>query len=148
MCHFSLPKDIFTNNGKIFIGSKIKDFVAKYRLNLFHSFPYYLQVNEQVKFSNKLVLNLPKKKLESKKGKWIEEILGVLWAIKTSLRGVTNETLFSLIYGIETIILIEIITLTHYEIIEKSKNNSKRYLDLLLSEELHEKLRIGVENEK
>lgn len=45
-----------------------------------------------------------KNKQEAFKGKYMEELLGVLWAIRTSSHGATNETSFSFIYRIEVVI--------------------------------------------
>lgn len=57
-------------------------------------------------------------------------------AIRTSSMGIKNETSFFLIYKIEEVIVIEIITPTQHAIIKESNNNSERSLDLVLSEEL------------
>lgn len=48
-----------------------------------------------------------KAKLDSKKDAWVEEILVVLWAYRTTTCTLTGETSFSLTYGAEAVILIE-----------------------------------------
>lgn len=65
-----------------------------------YSYSYYPQVNDRVGSSNKLVLNLLKNKLENAEGRWVEELLCALWAIRTSSRGSTNETLFHWCMGL------------------------------------------------
>ncbi|CAL9001825.1 unnamed protein product [Prunus brigantina] len=45
-----------------------------------------------------------KKRLEGAEGKWVDELLGVLWAYRTTKRRSTGETPFSLAYGTEAII--------------------------------------------
>ena len=45
-----------------------------------------------------------KKHLHSTKGKWVEELLGVLWAYETTRRKPTRESPFALTYGVEAII--------------------------------------------
>ena len=45
-----------------------------------------------------------KKHLHSAKGKWVEELPGVLWAYRTTSRKPTSISLSTLIYGMETII--------------------------------------------
>ncbi|KAL0428187.1 UNVERIFIED_CONTAM: hypothetical protein Slati_2993500 [Sesamum latifolium] len=47
-------------------------------------------------------------RLEGAKSSWIEELLGVLWAYRTTPRSATGETPFCLVYGTEAIILAEI----------------------------------------
>ena len=45
-----------------------------------------------------------KKRLEGSHGKWTEELHRVLWAYRTTPKTTTQETLYSLVYGSETII--------------------------------------------
>ena len=49
-----------------------------------------------------------KKKLEDLKGKWANELPEVLWAYRTTARSTTGETPFSLAYGYEAIVTVEI----------------------------------------
>ena len=57
---------------------------------------------------NKTIVNGLKKRLEGAKGNWAEELLNVLWAYQTTPRRSTGETPFSMTYGVEAIIPIEI----------------------------------------
>ena len=57
---------------------------------------------------NKIIkLNL-KTKLEERKGLWAEELLKVLWAYRTTSWTSTGETPFSLAYGVEAMIPVEV----------------------------------------
>lgn len=84
--------------------------------------------------TNKILLEILKKRLENKKGTWAEELLGVLWAYRTTTKTPTRKTLFTLTYGSEAIVPIEIRMLSykvqHYD---KESNNKglKEHLDLL-----------------
>jgi hypothetical protein len=49
-----------------------------------------------------------KKKLQKKKGFWVEYIPEVLWSYRTTIRTPTGETPFSLTYGTEAVIPAEI----------------------------------------
>jgi hypothetical protein len=42
------------------------------------------------------------------KGRWVEELSSVLWAFRTTLRRSTGETAFSLAYGTEAVIPLEV----------------------------------------
>ena len=53
-------------------------------------------------------MNGLKKRLEGAKGRWAEELPNVLWAYRTTPRRSTRETLFSLTYGTEAVILTEV----------------------------------------
>ncbi|XP_075663359.1 uncharacterized protein LOC142632934 [Castanea sativa] len=68
----------------------------------------YLQSNGQAEVTNKAIVNGLKKRLEGAKGRWAEEFLSVLWAYRTTPRRSTGETLFSLTYGAEVVILAEV----------------------------------------
>lgn len=75
---------------------------------------------------NNLVLTFLKKKLESTKGKWVEELPSLLLAIKTNLKGSTNKTPFSLIYKIEVAIPSEVVSPTHWDTIEEFEKKLKK----------------------
>jgi len=58
--------------------------------------------------SNHTVLDNLCKSMDNAKGKWVEKLHGVLWASRTTKRVPTGETPFSLAYGTEAIIPIDI----------------------------------------
>ena len=49
-----------------------------------------------------------KKKLNDAKGKWVDELPHVLWTYQTTLRRSMGETPFSMTYGAEAVIPLEI----------------------------------------
>ena len=53
-------------------------------------------------------MNGLKKRLDGAKGKWAKELPNVLWAYRTTPRRSTGETLFSLTYGAEAVIPVEV----------------------------------------
>ena len=55
-----------------------------------------------------MIVNRLKKRLDDAKGKWVEELPHVLWTYRTMPQRLTGETLFSMTYGAETIIPLEI----------------------------------------
>ncbi|RVW62161.1 hypothetical protein CK203_062583 [Vitis vinifera] len=73
-----------------------------------YSTPHYPQSNEQAEATNKTLITALKKRLEKAKGKWVEELAGVLWAYRTTPRCPTGNTPFALAYGMEAIIPTEI----------------------------------------
>ena len=68
------------------------------------STPVHPQANGQAESSNKIIINNLKKKLGSKKGKWVEELPYVLWADRTTPKNATGQTPFSLVFGAEVVI--------------------------------------------
>ena len=70
--------------------------------------PRYPQNNGQAEATNKTLLIALKKILEEAKGKWVDELSGVLWAYQTIPEKPIRTTPFALAYGIEAIIPTEI----------------------------------------
>ena len=73
---------------------------------------------------NKTLLNSLKKWLERVKGKWVNELPGVLWAYQTTSKQLTGVTLFALAFGMEVIILTDIGVPTLRMAAHETKNSS------------------------
>ena len=98
-----------------------KNFYSELKIKNLYSTPLYPQSNDQAKASNKTLLSTLKKRLHLAKGKWVDELLGVLWAYRTTIRKLTRVSLFALTYGIEAIIPTEIgMPIVQAEIHEKA----------------------------
>lgn len=85
-----------------------------------------------MKAKNKTLLNSLKKGLEWAKGKWVDELSGILWAYWMTSRKPTGVTPFDLAYGMEVVISIEIRMLTTRTVIQEVGDNNvdiKRHLD-------------------
>ena len=103
-----------------------------------YSTPQYPQDNGQAKAYNKTFLTTLKKRLHLAKGKWVEELLGVLWAYRTTSRKPTGVSLFTLTYGMKAINLTEIgMPTLRTEILEKT-NTEAFAKDLDMTDELRE----------
>ena len=70
--------------------------------------PRYPQSNGQAEATNKTLLSALMKRLEQAKGRWVEELLGVLWAYQTTPGQSTRNTPFALVYGMDAVIPMEI----------------------------------------
>ena len=57
---------------------------------------------------NKTINDNLKKKLEQLKGAWVDELPMVLWAYRTTPKEAMGETSFSLVFGTEVIIPVEV----------------------------------------
>ncbi|XP_013613445.1 PREDICTED: uncharacterized protein LOC106319607 [Brassica oleracea var. oleracea] len=73
----------------------------KWNIRLSPSTPRYPQGNGQAESSNKLIIDGIKKRLDLKKGHWANELDVVIWSHRTTPRGSTKSTPFSLAYGAE-----------------------------------------------
>jgi len=104
-----IPYEIVTDNGTNLTSGKIKAFCDKWKIRLTTSTPRYPQGNGQAEAANKAILSNIKKRLDSKKSIWSDVLHGVLWAYRTTPCESTQETLFSLTYGLEAVISVETI---------------------------------------
>ena len=104
MCGFGIPQSIVTDNGLQFDGRVHRNFCSELKIKNLYSTPRYLQRNGQAKASNKTLLMALKKCPHSAKGKWVEELPGVLWAYRTTSRKLIRESPFALTYRIKAII--------------------------------------------
>lgn len=67
LSRFGFPNKLITDNEVDFKSKKMIDFCNKYKITLGHSTAYYLQGNILVESSNKSLVNIIKKLLETNK---------------------------------------------------------------------------------
>ena len=105
---FGIPKTIVSDNGTQSNSKPFMKYCSEVGIRNIYSSPAYPQSNGQAKASNKTILDRIKKRLEDTKGRWVEELPNVLWTFRTTPRRSTGETPFSLAYGSEAVIPLEI----------------------------------------
>ena len=71
------------------------------------------------------MLKIIKTRLEGVKGIWLDELLGVLWAYRITVRTPTGETPFKLAYGSESVIPAEVHMANHRVIMYQEKDNEE-----------------------
>ena len=86
VCRFEIPQAIIADNGPQFDSIAFRTFYSKLKIKNLYSTPCYSQSNGQTKVTNKTLLTALKKILELTKGKWVDELPGVLWAYRTTPR--------------------------------------------------------------
>ncbi|XP_056684259.1 uncharacterized protein [Spinacia oleracea] len=101
---FGIPSEIICDNGTQFISDKTRAFCKKWNIELKTSTPRYPQENGQAESNNKTIIASLKKRLDDKKGRWVEELPSILWANRTTPRTATGQTPFSLVYGCEAVL--------------------------------------------
>ena len=80
----------------------------KFRITQHFFTRYYPQGNGQAEATNKTILKILKKTVDAAGRDWHLQIAPTLWAYRTSIRNPTRATPFSLVYGSEAILPIEI----------------------------------------
>ncbi|XP_038683037.1 uncharacterized protein K02A2.6-like [Tripterygium wilfordii] len=88
---FGIPHALISDNGTQFSNAKFKEFCGGYRIKNLYSTPAYPQCNGQAEASSKIILDGIKKRLESSKGRWVEELPSLLWAYRTTPRRSTEK---------------------------------------------------------
>ena len=101
---FGVPNTLISDNGMQFDSRAFRDFCQDLGIMNRYSTLVYLQSNGQAEAVNKTILSGLKKRLDSAKGNWAEELPNVLWAYRTTPRRSIRETLFSLTYEAEAVI--------------------------------------------
>ena len=77
-----------------------------------------------------------KTKLENLKGKWVEYLLEVLWAYRTTRKSATRETSLALAFGIEAVAPVEVgLESPGFEFANAEHNEESLHLNLDLLEE-------------
>ncbi|RVW72331.1 Transposon Ty3-I Gag-Pol polyprotein [Vitis vinifera] len=84
------------------------NFCSELNIRNLYSTPRYPQSNGQAEATNNILITALKKRLEQAKGKWVEELPGVLWAYRTTPGRPTGNTPFALAYGMDAVIPTEI----------------------------------------
>ncbi|GFY95599.1 hypothetical protein Acr_10g0009840 [Actinidia rufa] len=105
---FGIPKVIISDNARQFDNDKFKLFCSDLAISHHFSSPGHPQANGQVEVTNRTILRNLKARLERSKSGWVKELPSILWAYHTKCRIPTGETPYSMVFGTESIILVEI----------------------------------------
>jgi Integrase core domain. len=109
VCRFGVPKEFITDNGKQFDSDKFREMCEGLNLEIRFASVTHPQSNGAAERANGKILEALKKRLEgAAKGKWPEELLSVLWALRTTPTRSTKFSPFMLLYGDEAMTLAEL----------------------------------------
>ena len=104
------------------------------------------QTNRQVESANRVLLRGLKRKLEKAKKAWAEEVPRIVWAYHTTPQSSTMETPFSLVYGSDAMIPVEIHESSpRFLGFVAEESNEERRVNLDLIDEAREEAKIKAE---
>ncbi|XP_072076612.1 uncharacterized protein [Arachis hypogaea] len=103
-----LLKCLHPDQTDYFTDKKFTEFLTGLGIKQKFSSVEHPQTNGQVASANKVILLGLKKRLNSKKGAWADELASVLWSYRTTDQSSTGETPFRLTYGVDAVIPVEI----------------------------------------
>ncbi|CAL5356133.1 unnamed protein product [Camellia sinensis] len=110
ICRFGVPNTILSDNGTPFINKYVKSLLETYQVKHHKSTPYYPKGNGQAEATNKTLIRILSKMMDEFGGTWSEQLIVALWAYRTSKRKPTQATPYSLVYGSEAVLPIELET--------------------------------------
>ncbi|XP_021745100.1 uncharacterized protein LOC110711036 [Chenopodium quinoa] len=105
---FGIPKVFVFDHGRQFDNLPLRRYTDQFGIKLAYSAVCHPQSNGQAEAANKQILNALKKRVEDQKSKWIEELPGTLWSLRTTEKEATGHTPFQLVYGSEAVLPVEV----------------------------------------
>ncbi|GAA0161172.1 hypothetical protein LIER_17548 [Lithospermum erythrorhizon] len=115
---YQILKEIFTRAGVTrvlvtdnviqFTAWKIEDFCTELDIHHIKASQSYPQANGQVEVMNRVIFTSLMKRLQQEGGSWDQELPTVVWSFRTSPNPIIGETPFSLVYGSDALLPVEI----------------------------------------
>ena len=133
---------LVSDYGRQFDNTTFKDFCAHFEIQNHYSSPAHPQANGQAEVANRSLLKIIKTRLEGAKEVWPDELPGVLWAYRTTVRTPTGETPFKLAYGSEAVIPAKMHMANHRVMMYQEKDNTEQ---LCLNLDLIDEVRMDAE---
>ena len=93
----------------MFTGDEMTYFSKDYGIQLIESTPFYAQENGQAKASNKVLINILEKMLKDNPKDWHRILSETLWAYRTSKRYFIGGSPYSLTYGQDEVLPMEVV---------------------------------------
>ena len=106
ICHYEVLHELILDRG-VYFRAEVDTLLLKYGVRHHRSFVYRPQTNEAVKASNKNIKKILRKMVKTSRD-WSEKLSFTLWAYRTSFCTSIGATPYSLVYGVEVVLPIEI----------------------------------------
>ena len=106
ICRYGVPHELISDRGVHFRG-EVDTLLQRYGIQHHRSSAYRPQTNGAVEAANKNIKRILRKTIETSRD-WFEKLPFALWAYRTSFRTSTGATPYSLVYGMEAVLPIEI----------------------------------------
>ncbi|GJW80449.1 reverse transcriptase domain-containing protein [Tanacetum coccineum] len=143
VCRFGLLEEIVSDNGKQFSDNPFKDWCDKLNITQRFASVKHPQSNGLVERANRSLGEGIKARLGEGNKNWVEELPHVLWAHRTMIKSSHGDTPFSLTYGTEAVIPVEIRMPTYRTVaVDTVHNDEDLRLNLDLLEEKRERTTI------
>ena len=107
ICRYGSPEKIVTDNAQNFNGKIIKELCVKWKIKHSNSSPYRPKMNGAVEAANKNIKKIIQKMVVTYKD-WHEMLPFALHAYRTAVRTSTGATPYSLVFGMEAVMPLEV----------------------------------------
>ena len=107
ICRYGVPSQIITDNGSNLNNKLMTELCAEFKIEHHNSSPYRPKMNGAVEAANKNIKKIVQKMVVTYKD-WHEMLPFALHGYRTSIRTSTGATPFSLVYGMEAVLPIEV----------------------------------------
>ena len=107
ICRYGLPEKIISDNALNLNNDMMRDVYTQFKIKHHNSAPYRPKMNGAVEAVNKNVKKIISKMIDTYKY-WHEKIPFVLHAYRTVVQTSTRTTPFSLVYGMEAVLPVEV----------------------------------------
>ncbi|KAG9458886.1 hypothetical protein H6P81_003394 [Aristolochia fimbriata] len=105
---YGVPRYIMTDNGTPFRNKTMDNFCEKFGIRQRTSTTYNPAANGLAEAFNKTLCKILKKTVAGNKKDWHERLGEALWAYRITFRTPTESTPYSLVYGVEAVLPLEI----------------------------------------
>ncbi|RVW91409.1 Gag-Pol polyprotein [Vitis vinifera] len=106
ICRYGVPHELISDRG-VHFRAEVDTLVQRYSIRHHRSSAYRPQTNGAVEAANKNIKRILRRMVETSRD-WSEKLPFALWAYRTFFRTSTRATPYSLVYGMETVLLVEI----------------------------------------
>jgi hypothetical protein len=107
IARYGVPESIITDNAKNLNNKIVDDLCGQFKIKHRNSSPYRPQMNGAVEAANKNIKKIVEKMTVTYKD-WHDKLPWALMAYRTSIRTSTGATPFSLVYGTEAVLPVEV----------------------------------------
>ncbi|XP_027936375.1 uncharacterized protein LOC114191403 [Vigna unguiculata] len=108
ICRFGVPNRLISDNGTQFTASSVRDACKAWGIRQVFTSVEHPQTNGQTEAANRVILRALRRRVTTAKSVWPEELPGILLAYHTTPQSTTRETPFSLVYGTDAVLPLEI----------------------------------------
>ena len=136
ICRFGLPHALITDNGTQFASARVTNFCAGFHIRNNFASVSHPQTNGLAEVTNRTILQGLTRRIEECKTEWADLLDDILWAYRTTPREATQETPFSLVFGMEAVTPMELVdTSARIANYQRMANEELRMNELDLVEE-------------